>query len=280
MDLKTFTYQEIIDIFNDDWDFSYLNYDEMQEVLNFPVKMNANYLEHILQKDILPKDVTFLIIVKKTEDYDYSIGSIFDEVCQKCFPELMFSKFWCNYKYAAVKSGLGQYAKNSLFYHPKFQFETHLYVVMIFNPIINLPKRNPENFNLLKQCEGCNDCFNVCPVKAIHNQSGFTWIDMEKCDNFCFYGNHSSIPSIKQNHVLLKDLSEDEKINIHSHSDYNKLFPNQPLTSGIEENGKIYWYQYPTCRECTSQKRCSKYNGNYPYKDKKPKIKMIVKGGK
>jgi hypothetical protein len=46
-------------------------------------------------------------------------------------------------------AGLGQYAKNSLFYHPKFQFETHLNVYVIHNQITNLPKRKSPNYNLL-----------------------------------------------------------------------------------------------------------------------------------
>ena len=33
----------------------------------------------------------------------------------------------------------------------------------------------------------------------------------------------------------------------------------------IDDNGQKHRNQYPICRECTSQPKCSKYNGNYPY---------------
>lgn len=277
MDLKDISYEDIISIFdNTKWDFSYLTYSEMEEVLNFPVKISINHLERLIQKPDLESDVIFLIIVKQTDNYDYSLGNEFEEICHKYIPDLSFSSFWCNYKYAAVKSGLGQYAKNSLFYHPKFQFETHLHVVVLFNHINDLPNRQQNNFNYLSLCENCSDCYNACPVSAIHNQDNFPWIDMKKCDNFCFFGNHDYIPSIKQNHILLRNVPKDKKNKITSYEQFNKEFPNISLSAGImDDNGKVYWGQYPTCRECTSQPKCSKYNGKYPYHEQKVIIKSI-----
>ena len=41
---------------------------------------------------------------------------------------------------------------------------------------------------------------------------------------------------------------------------------------GIEKNGKPVII--PFCRECTSQPRCSKWNGQYPYSN--PKVASIL----
>lgn len=265
--LKPINYNNLISNFDkQEWDFSYLTYSEMMEVLNFPVKISINHLEHLIQHPDLPDTATFLIVVKRTQDYDYSIGDIFIKNCSNHFPEIKLGNFWCNYKYAAVKAGLGQYAKNSLFYHPIFGFETHLYVAIIYSPLYNLPNRNKSNFNYLKQCDNCNDCAQSCPVQAIHNKDQFCWIDMEKCDNFCMFGNHPTIPSVKWNYIFLNHLSLEEKYAIQTYDEFNTQFPNLQIGSGIiDDNGRTCWYQYPTCRECTSQKKCSKYNGHYPY---------------
>lgn len=262
--LINISFNSITSLFDENWDFSYLNYSEMEEVLNFPIKLAPNHLERLVQQEQdIPEDVLFLIIVKKTQDYDYSLNHIFETTCNKYIPQLKLTNFWCNYKYAAMKAGLGQLAKNSLFYHHNFQFETHLSVFIVFNHLTNLPIRNNPNYNLLDFCNGCDDCFNACPVGAIHNQGRLPWIDMNKCDNFCFFGNHTRIPSIKWNMPILQNI---QKGKIHSYQDFYNLFPDGKVNSSfIDDNGEIHWYQYPTCRECTSQPKCSKYNGKYPY---------------
>lgn len=268
------SYKEIISLFDDEWDFSYLTYDEMMEVLNFPVKMGNNHLERLVQNNDIPTTAHFLIVVKHTIDYDYSLNLIFRKKCEEHFINIKLGDFWCNYKYAVVKAGLGQYAKNSLVYHNKFQFDTHFAVFIIFNPIIDLPKRELNNFALLDQCKNCFDCQNACPVSAIHynNDNNYAWIDMNKCDNFCFFGNHNKIPSIKLNHYLLQELSLEEKRNICSYKDLHQIFPNIILSPGYIDNNEIHYIQYPTCRECTSQKKCTRYGGNYPYDKAKPHL--------
>lgn len=275
--LTPISYLKLIQLFDlNEWDFSYLTYTEMMEVLNFPVKISVNHLEHLIQNPDLPTTATFIVAVKHTQDYDYSIGDIFTKTCINYFPNIQIGSFWCNYKYAAVKAGLGQYAKNSLFYHYKFQFETHLYVAVIFNEIINLPNRPLSNFNYLSQCENCTDCQLACPVQAIHNQDHFIWIDMEKCDNFCMFGNHDTIPSVKYNFILLSDMNQSDKRKINSYAEFNQLFPDISISSGVlTQDGKKCWYQYPTCRECTSQPKCSKYNGKYPYDWNNVQIKYL-----
>lgn len=257
---------KMVNLFNQDWDFSYLTKEEINEVLNFPIKMAPNFLEDIEQGKTDEPQGIFIVAVHHTEDYDYSIVQQFQDKCIESFGLINIQYFWCNYKYAAMLAGLGQYAKNSLLYHPKFQFDTHLAVFNIKEDFCNLPVRNSPNKNLLSLCKGCSDCATACPVKAIHNESGLIWIDMKACDNFCFFGNNDKIPSIKWNNYQLSNLTKEELFNLTSYKQYSKLFPNQPFSSKIlGEDGQVHWIQYPTCRECTSQKRCTKYNGKYPY---------------
>ena len=264
-------YNKIINIFNkEEWDFSYLTHQEIWEILNHPVKLEDPMDELILNKNPFNKNCLFLVCIKKTENFDYTFLSEFIKNCKNTIPELNISKFWCNYKYAAVRAGLGQYAKNSLFYHPKFQFETHIGVFLIKNQIIELPQRNKPNFRLLPQCKNCNDCILSCPVQAIHYENNQTWINLCDCDNFCSFGNHPKIPSLKWNWFTLDDelssyFTDFEKIyNIKSY--YNlKQISKKINSQQIIINNEIYNGIFPICRECTSQPKCSKYNGNYPY---------------
>lgn len=246
------------------WDFSYLTYEEIQEVLNFPIKFSPNFIEKWLFSDMnIDSTAIFLIVVKQTKNYDYSLNSEFLSHCNN----LKIEEFWCNYKYAAVRAGLGQYAKNSLFYHPKFQFDTHIGVFVCHENMLNLPQRNIPNFNILSYCINCNDCYNACPVGAIHNQQGQVWIDAYKCDNFCFYGNNPQIPSIKWNKIPIEFNITDYNFiyDIKTSQDFFKYFPNAVKASYVDTNGKRHENSYPICRECTSQLKCTKYNGNYPY---------------
>ncbi len=266
-----YSYDEIINHFDkNEWDFSYLTYQEIIEVLNFPIKL-YNSISNVTVNGLpFSEDVFFLVCIKRTKNFDYTFLTQFLRTIKEEIPDLICEKFWCNYKYAAVKAGLGQYAKNSLFYHPVFQFETHIGVFLIQNKVINLPERNVANFNLLSLCNNCNDCINACPVGAIHNNGNHTWIDMEKCDNFCHFGNHVDIPSIKWNWFILDDgmipLFKDYRdiFMIQSYADLKKVSNN--LNSHIIKiNNESYQVVFPICRECTSRKRCSKYNGEYPY---------------
>lgn len=259
-------FMEIIKLFDNEWDISYLTPTEINEVLNFPIKMAPNVLEDIEQGQQGFPTGNFIVVVHHTEDYDYSIVQQFCDKCIENFGPIDIQYFWCNYKYAAMLAGLGQYAKNSLFYHPVFEFDSHLAVFQINEIIVNFPERKKPNRNLLSLCEGCDDCASACPVHAIHNSDGLIWVDMNLCDNFCFFGNHDKIPTIKWNNRQIAHLSKEELFNITSYADYVKLFPNQPFSAKfLGEDGQIHWYQYPTCRECTSQRRCTKYKGHYPY---------------
>lgn len=273
-------YNDIINIFDkNDWDFSYIKSDEYWEIINQPTKLGNN-IEHIVKlKEPIPNENSILLVcIKKTQDFDYTFLPKFIQDCKKAIPTINISEFHCNYKYAAVKAGLGQYAKNSLFYHSKFQFDTHIGVFLIRNEIKNLPSRNPANFKLLSLCNGCNDCINACPVNAIHYENNKTWINIYDCDNFCSFGNHPEIPSLKWNWFTLDDKKSQyfnnfEKIyNIKNYYDLLQI-TNEINSRPIIIDGKKYDVIFPICRECTSQRKCTKYNGSYPYDWTKVSIK-------
>lgn len=260
-------YQNFISFFNqDEWDISYLTGLDMIEVLNQPIKFNTNLIEYYHANGFDFNDKTiFLVVVKKNYDFDYTHVKNFFDICSNKCPELQFQQIECNLKYAAVKAGLGQYAKNSLFWHPRFQFETHLAVYQIFNEIINLPVQKISNFNLLNLCENCNDCIKSCPVSAIHYDNNKTWIELNSCDNFCHFGNDKHIPSIKWSYIHLdkelEKLSYQEVYDIKNFTDWDKLLNSYNLNFNIQNT----YMHFPICRECTSQKKCSRYNSKYPY---------------
>ena len=216
------------------------------------------------------KSSFFLVCVKQTKNFDYTLMKTFSTIIKNKMPGLVFNDFNCNYKYAAVKAGLGQYAKNSLFYHPVFQFETHIEVFLIQNEIIDLPERKSADFNLLSLCNNCNDCINACPVGAINDNNERIWINTWDCDNFCGFSNHPIIPSIKWNWFVLDDekrslfSNKQDIAAVQSYADLKKI-SNKTSCRYITINNQSYQAIFPICRECTSQKRCSKYNGKYPY---------------
>lgn len=250
----------------DEWDIGYLFGKEIYEVLNQPIKLH-NQVDNIKLNGASFDDTTiFLVVVKHSYDFDYSLNIEFNKILVENQIKLNYEIFECNYKYAAVKAGLGQYARNSLFHHPRYDFDLHLAVYLIRDNIYNLPSRNLENFNLLDSCNNCYDCIHACPAQAIHiNSQGRTWIDLQACDNFCHFGNHGKIPSIKWNLVKINNinLTDQEIWDIHNFQDWQKAIG--PQGEFLKLNNENSCVIFPICRECTSQKRCTKYNGKYPY---------------
>lgn len=245
----------------------------MIEVLNFPIKLGKNLIEeyNCFSAEENFQNGFFLIVIKHTEDFEYSVSEHFLKKFRTNFPDVDIENFYCNFKYAAVKAGLGQYGKNSLFYHPSFQFDTHLAAFFIANAKLIAEPKKEADFNYLNLCKNCNECINACPVQAIHNNN-FSWVNTEKCDNFCFYGNHPKIPTGKYNAVKIQNINiSDEQLKaISNYKDFYDVTGQNLMTVSYEENNKFY-VQYPICRECTSQ-RCTKYKGNYPYDKNNVKI--------
>lgn len=257
-------YQEIIKLFDEkEFHIGYLDRADLIFLNNAPVKFElSGAIEDNIKAGI--------VFVKHTVDYDYSMYKIITDIIPVEF------QVWSavNLKQAAICAGLGQYGKNQLFYDEKFGFDNHIVCILLYDYLDNLPKRNLPNWNFLPQCEGCNDCFYACPVKAIHNQEIPYWVDFATCDNFASWGNHPDIPSMKYmwgEKLCNPSISKETLKYIHSPKEALEALGKQ-MNMPIKENGKEYWAQLPTCRECASQPKCSKYNGQYPY-DKERFIK-------
>jgi ferredoxin len=139
-------------------------------------------------------------------------------------------------------------------------------IYQIENKIYDLPIKKLPNFSLLALCNNCNDCIKACPVSAIHFNETYSWIDARECELFSNFGNDPKIPSIKWNWIKLNNfnLSDQEIENIHNFIDCKNscgCIPNGIVTI----NNLNYVTTLPICRECTSQKRCTKYKGCYSY---------------
>ena len=256
-------FNEIKKYFNDKYyDLGYIDKRDIKFLSNAPIKLHSIDIQET-------EDFSYgIVFVKKTINYDYSMFNEILEILNKNFKKMSFY-FWehINLKNSVVLSGLGQYGKNQLVYSYKFGFDIHIAVVLIKDIIINLPERKKANWNFLPQCKDCNDCYNACPVKAIHNKEKPYWVDIYACDNFCHYGNDKNIPSIKWSwgkYIVNPPIDDSILYQIKNFFDCKKLTGLEIKRSYLID-GKEKYIQFPTCRECASQPKCSKYDGKYPY---------------
>lgn len=254
-------YQQISQYFDyKEYHIGYLLKSDLAFLNNFPVKFETF--------SILPEDIqSGLVFVKYTVDYDYTMYHDIQDILKKNTNLSFLVWSSVNLKQAAICAGLGQYGKNQLLYDYQFGFENHIVCILFYDEFYNFPKRPKPNWNFLPQCEGCYDCFNACPVKAIHNQQIPYWVDTVACDNFSTWGDHPTIPSMKYiwgEKLCNPSIPAETLKYIHSPAESLEAFGKQ-ITMPIKKDGKEFWVQLPTCRECCSQPKCSKYNGNYPY---------------
>lgn len=268
--LKEYSFQEIEECFDPNiWRLGYLTKDQINLTYNIPVR--REYLNQFQKDCFIPNtDELVLLFVQSTVDFDYGqIEKVLDIIGQK-YPDLeLIPRYNLNLKMAMVISGLGQYGKNSLIYDDKFGFDIHIASLAVNNPITNLPEQKPARFDFLPQCEGCTDCYDACPVKAIHNQeAGPVWIDAAACDTFCHFGNHPTIPSLKWSHLTLENpwLKYEDIYNTQDRLGYEAMF-SRPIDAYVTIKGKKRFISMPVCRECSSRPKCSKYGGNYPYQE-------------
>lgn len=263
----------------DNWDLSYLLPTEINEVLNFPIKLGNEQLISLTMKNHkeLEKFKLYLIVLNKTQNFDYSVYHYSESILHYYLPELEFGQVEINYKYATVLSGLGQYGKNTLVYSNKFGFEFHVSIFGIFNEVINLPTRNKSNFNYLNSCIDCTDCLQACPVQAIHQDHNRIWVDAKKCDGFTEYGNHPIIPSIKYGWTKLNNIKIPNLDQAYDDISFKQITNGLHLSYYTEDENYYYNYSIPTCHECLCQSKCSKYNGVFPYSNLKPYIHKIKK---
>jgi len=72
--------------------------------------------------------------------------------------------------------------------------------------------------------------------------------------------------------IISPPLSDEKIFQIQTDKDLKNLTGYDIIPSKIENNNEIKYIQYPICRECTSQPKCSKFNGKYPYDKDRVKI--------
>ncbi len=276
--MTTISFKLIEKQFNTDtYHLGYLLYPDIVKLMNFPIKFRPPNSTFFMRDNLYQqKKVIGLLVIKHTLDYDYSINKDITNKLQN-IPNLSFlSNIDClSLKMAQILAGTGQYGKNQVVYDDYFGFETHVALALIYNPIIDLPSRKKPNWDLLPQCQGCNDCQKACPVQALHNDDYPPWVDWVACNTFNRYGNHKNIPSMKWGwgkQIISPPLSDEKIFQIQTDKDLKNLTGYDIIPSKIENNNEIKYIQYPICRECTSQPKCSKFNGKYPYDKDRVKI--------
>lgn len=255
----------------------YLTYNDLIKLMNFPIKLKPTCSPITRDNIYYNKNCTGLLVIKHTLDYDYSVDKDVTNILLNLKHDISFiSKIdYLPLKMAQILAGTGQYGKNQVIYDYKFGFETHVSLAIINNPIKDLPERNPPNWELLPQCKNCNDCEKACPVQAMHNNDKPPWIDWVACNMFNRYGDHANIPSMKWGwgkYILNPPLSDEQILQIQTDKDLKNLTGYDIIPSQIEIDNEMKYIQYPICRECTSQPKCSKFNGHYPYDKDRVKI--------
>lgn len=259
--LKKINFDIIIKSFDsEEWNIGFLNKQDLNFLENAPIKFDPNsHYPHSFG----------LLFSKHTCGYDYSMPKNILNIIENNIPDLKFNFcFNTNLKNAAILAGIGQYGKNQLVYDYKFGFDCHFCLLLVENEIINLPKKE-ITWDFLSCCDNCEDCFKACPVEAIHNDVKPFWVDKRKCDNFCHWGNNKIIPSMKWvwgKYIEKPSIDKDILFKIESFEDAkNILNKDDPIKCFTFINNEQYFIQYPVCRECCSQVKCSKYKGKYPY---------------
>lgn len=264
------SFNDILNLFGNEWDISWFSKAELIQIENQPIKIQIKNVLDLSQISI------FLLLCKNTKNYDYAL----DTEAKKLLSSIgvQTDTYWCNYKYAELLCGLGRQGKNSLIYNYKFGFDHHITVLAIYNKIIDLPIRKKADYTLLTSCLNCNDCIKACPSKAFYLFKGKYYIDYDTCNNFCGYNNHPSIPALKDNYYKYNGLDIPKYI-LKSITTFEESIHQlgQPVDFFIKKNGKFYLASFPVCRECAAQKKCSKYDGHYPYDQQKTLIYEVEK---
>jgi len=276
---KTISFNNIASLFDDTWDVGIISAEQLMECGSHPIKQTrpnqpANFTNHTHYYGL----TNAIILIKKGETWDYSHYDEALDILKRSNLTNWF-ELYTNYKMAAILAGLGVRARNSLIYSYKFGFDCHIAAFGFNDKIVELPTNRRVNRKLWKRCQGCDDCYNACPPKAIHNKEEPYWLDGMACDNFIAYNNHPTIPSIKKfwHENVYPDISQEVVDNITTWWDVVRLFNGKVPPGGLPWDKNNFSYdgnvtrkdgqkvKIPVCRECTSQPRCSKWNGNYPY---------------
>lgn len=256
----------------DQWDVGFLTEEQLKMCAYSPVKAKpqeygADFTNNIHYFSI----VNSIVLVRHSPDsWDYSLYREADDILKDSGLREWFP-IYTNFKVAAILSGLGVRAKNSLIYSNAFGFDMKICVVGFDDKIIDPPSPARIDLNYWERCDGCSDCRLACPAGAIHNEEEPFWLDSGRCDDFMGFGDHPTIPSIKKfwHKYVHPEVPKDRVDNMKScldlgselSFDANGYILDQQ--TGVLKNGAPI--PVPFCRECQVQPRCSQWNGKYPY---------------
>ena len=263
----------------DEWDVGYMTATQLKICAYNPIKWKLNAFGLNFTNNIHYFGFrNCIVLIKNTpytgdyEFYEEAVDILKRSRCKK------WRMIYTNFKEAAIQAGLGVGAKNSLVYSYRFGFDCKICVVGFDRTITSTPTNRRVNKKLWNRCVGCWDCAINCPVKAIHNDGDKmenNWIDSDKCDNFIGHSDHPTIPSVKKfwHENVYPELSKKEVTKLKSWGDVIEKYGENGLPfdkNGYSRNlfGTVKGKKpviIPHCRECTSQPRCSKWKGHYPY---------------
>lgn len=264
----TISYNYIKSLFpEEDWDLGVISAEDLKRASLHPIKHKFHPVGADYTNDIHFNGLNnTVILARKGHSWDYTHYEEADQILAKHNVADAYL-LYTNYKEAAILAGIGVRARNSLIYSYKFGFDCHFVGVGFETEIVDLPTNKRQNFKLWPRCTNCYDCVNACPVDAIKGRKEPFWFDSPACDDFIGKSDHPTIPSVKKywhKHVY-PELSKEEADAIADKGFMPWDKNGYSFIDGqvVRKHGKPV--DIPVCRECTSQPRCSKWGGKFPY---------------
>jgi ferredoxin len=270
------SFNEIKKVFpKKDWDVGVITKEQLAQAAYAPIKTKFHYKGYDFTNSIHFEGLTnSIVLVRRGETWDYSFYDEAVEILKK-HGFTKWYQIYTNFKEAAMLAGLGVRAKNSLVYSYRFGFDSHICVFGFEDTIVDVPTNKRINTKYWRRCRGCDDCAKACPVGAIHNSKEPYWLDSSACETFIGVSDHPSIPSIKKFwHINVHpEINKQTIDSIKTLADAERIIGTSNLP--FDANGYAYdgfvttkdgkKITVPVCRECTSQPRCSKWGGKFPY---------------
>jgi ferredoxin len=280
------SFKDISDLFNPkQWDIGYLSAEQLLQCSLSPVKTASHPFGHNFTNSIHFQGLTnAVVLIRDGHHWDYTHYDESVNILKNSNFKNWFS-IYTNFKDAAILAGIGVRARNSLVYNYKFGFDCHITVIGFREEIVDIPTNKRINYKLWSRCKGCDDCITACPVGAIHGDKEPYWLNSMDCDNFIGSSDHPTIPSIKKfwHENVHPEFPKEKLDTIKTMFQVKETFggPYPYDANGFTYDGQVVRkngeaVNIPFCRECTSQPRCSKWNGEYPYEQyRNPKIISI-----